>query len=118
LIKIGPVDNHGFTTQAAMMHPDRIVRLLDLIIPEMLNIIIERHKGMVDKLLGDGIMAVYGHPYQTGEEIIQAIYSATHAFAARMLCPLSKTTDFCTQLLLCGINIIRPTRTICCIDLA
>ena len=69
-------DIRGFTTRTAMMHPDRIVRLLDLIIPEMLNIIIERHKGMVDKLLGDGIMAVYGHPYQTGEEIIQAIYSA------------------------------------------
>jgi class 3 adenylate cyclase len=32
--------------------------------------------GVVDKLLGDGIMAVYGHPYRTGEEIIQAIYSA------------------------------------------
>lgn len=69
-------DIRGFTTRTAMMHPDRIVRLLDLIIPEMLNIIIERHKGMVDKLLGDGIMAVYGHPYRTGEEIIQAIYSA------------------------------------------
>ena len=69
-------DIRGFTTRTSMMHPDRIVQLLDLIIPEMLNIIIERHKGMVDKLLGDGIMAVYGHPYRTGEEIIQAIYSA------------------------------------------
>ncbi len=69
-------DIRGFTSRTSMMHPDRIVQLLDLIIPEMLNIIIERHKGMVDKLLGDGIMAVYGHPYRTGEEIIQAIYSA------------------------------------------
>jgi class 3 adenylate cyclase len=69
-------DIRGFTTRTSMMHPDRIVQLLDLIIPEMLNIIIERHKGMVDKLLGDGIMAVYGHPYKTGEEVIQAIYSA------------------------------------------
>ena len=69
-------DIRGFTTRTSMMHPERIVQLLDLFIPEMLNIIIERHKGMVDKLLGDGIMAVYGHPYSAGDDLVQAIYSA------------------------------------------
>jgi class 3 adenylate cyclase len=69
-------DIRGFTTRTAMMHPERIIRLLDLFIPEMLSIIIERHQGTVDKLLGDGILAVYGHPYQTGREIMQAVYSA------------------------------------------
>lgn len=69
-------DIRGFTTRTSMMHPERIVQLLDLFIPEMLNIIIERHRGMVDKLLGDGIMAVYGHPYSSGDELIQAMYSA------------------------------------------
>lgn len=69
-------DIRGFTSRTSMMHPERIVRLLDLFIPEMLGIIIERHKGMVDKLLGDGIMAIFGHPYSTGDEIIQAIHSA------------------------------------------
>jgi class 3 adenylate cyclase len=69
-------DIRGFTTRTFMMHPERIVRLLDLFIPEMLTIIIERHHGTVDKLLGDGILAVYGHPYATGEEIIQALHSA------------------------------------------
>lgn len=70
------VDIRGFSTRTALMEPEKIVRLLDLFIPEMLNIIVERHKGTVDKLLGDGIMALYGHPYETGEEIIQAIHSA------------------------------------------
>ncbi len=69
-------DIRGFTTRTSMMHPERIVQLLDLFIPEMLNIIIERHRGMVDKLLGDGIMAVYGYPYASGDELLQAIYSA------------------------------------------
>ncbi len=69
-------DIRGFTTRTADMSPDKIVTLLDLFIPEMLNIIMERHKGMIDKLLGDGIMALFGHPYQTGNETIQAIYSA------------------------------------------
>jgi class 3 adenylate cyclase len=70
------VDIRGFTTKTAMMAPDRIITLLDIFIPEMIHIIINRHKGMVDKLLGDGIMALYGHPYTTGDEIIQAIFSS------------------------------------------
>lgn len=69
-------DIRGFTTRTAEMPPDRIVTLLDLFVPEMFNIIINRHGGMVDKLLGDGIMAVYGHPYQTGHEVVKAIHSA------------------------------------------
>ncbi|PKL74568.1 MAG: hypothetical protein CVV27_19825 [Candidatus Melainabacteria bacterium HGW-Melainabacteria-1] len=69
-------DIRGFTTRTADMEPDRIVKMLDLFIPEMLQIIIRRHRGTVDKLLGDGIMALFGHPYGTGGEIIQAIYSA------------------------------------------
>jgi len=79
-------DIRGFTTRTAEMEPDRIVRLLDLFIPEMLNIIIRRHRGTVDKLLGDGIMALFGHPYGTGDEIIQAIYSAVdmHQAAAAL----------------------------------
>ncbi|MFH1888069.1 MAG: adenylate/guanylate cyclase domain-containing protein [Pseudomonadota bacterium] len=69
-------DIRGFTTTTADMAPERIVELLDLFVPEMLNIIVNRHSGMVDKLLGDGIMALYGHPYQTGREIVQALHSA------------------------------------------
>ncbi|MEW5735455.1 MAG: adenylate/guanylate cyclase domain-containing protein [Thermodesulfobacteriota bacterium] len=69
-------DIRGFTTRTAEMPPDRIVTLLDLFVPEMFNIIINRHGGTVDKLLGDGIMAIYGHPYQTGQEVVKAIHSA------------------------------------------
>jgi class 3 adenylate cyclase len=79
-------DIRGFTTRTADMEPDRIVRLLDIFIPEMLQIIIRRHKGTVDKLLGDGIMALFGHPYGTGDDIIQALYSAVdmHQAAAAL----------------------------------
>ncbi len=69
-------DIRGFTSRTADMPPERIVTLLDLFVPEMLNIIVNRHSGMVDKLLGDGIMALYGHPYETGREIVQALHSA------------------------------------------
>ena len=79
-------DIRGFTRRTEKMPPDRIVTLLDLFIPEMLHIIINRHKGMVDKLLGDGIMALYGHPYADGQAELQALYSAIdmHQAAAAM----------------------------------
>jgi len=69
-------DIRGFTRRTETMPPEQIVTLLDLFMPEMLHIIMERHKGMVDKLLGDGIMALYGHPYKTGSSTLQALLSA------------------------------------------
>ena len=69
-------DIRGFTARTAEMAPENILTILDLFIPEMLHIIIDRHRGMVDKLLGDGIMALYGHPYSTGSETLQALYAA------------------------------------------
>ncbi len=70
-------DIRGFTRRTASMPPERIVTLLDLIVPEMLDIIIARHSGMVDKLLGDGIMAVFGHPEPAGgQEAVRAVHSA------------------------------------------
>src|SRR3972149_7488514 len=37
------VDIRGFSSRTASMPPDRLIRLPDLFIPEMLDIIIERH---------------------------------------------------------------------------
>jgi class 3 adenylate cyclase len=70
------VDIRDFSTRTAKMPPERIVTLLNMFIPEMLNVILEKYQGTVDKLLGDGILAVYGHPYESGEDIVRAIYSA------------------------------------------
>ena len=70
-------DIRGFTRRTASMPPERIVTLLDLIVPEMISIIIGRHHGMVDKLLGDGIMAVFGHAEKAdGSEVVRAVHSA------------------------------------------
>jgi len=68
-------DIRNFTARTAEMPPERIVQLLDLFIPEMLHII-KKNRGMADKLLGDGVMARFGHPYRTGQETLQALYAA------------------------------------------
>lgn len=69
-------DVRDFTRTTADMPPERIVQLLDTILPELLNIIIEKRGGMVDKILGDGIMAAFGHPYSGGADLDQAIRAA------------------------------------------
>lgn len=69
-------DVRDFTRTTAEMPPERIVQLLDAFLPELLNIIIEKHGGMVDKILGDGVMAAFGHPYSDGADLEKGIRAA------------------------------------------
>jgi class 3 adenylate cyclase len=69
-------DVRDFTRTTADMPPGRIVQLLDTLLPELLHIIIEKHGGMVDKILGDGVMAAFGHPYSDGMDLELGIQAA------------------------------------------
>lgn len=75
-------DVRDFTRTTADMPPGRIVQLLDTFLPELLNIIIEKHGGMVDKILGDGVMAAFGHPYSSGTDLELGIRAAADMHAA------------------------------------
>lgn len=75
-------DLRNFTKTTAEMKPERIVQLLDAFLPEMLHIIIEKHFGMVDKILGDGIMAVFGHPYSDERDLEGALRAAADMHAS------------------------------------
>ncbi len=75
-------DLRNFTRTTAEMPPARIVELLDAFLPEMVHIIIEKHFGMVDKILGDGILAVFGHPYATENDLEAALRASADMHAA------------------------------------
>lgn len=68
-------DVAGFTTISEQLEPEELVTLLNLYLTRMTNVIFD-NKGMIDKYIGDAIMAVYGAPVSTGNHAYQACKAA------------------------------------------
>ncbi|MEM0907332.1 MAG: adenylate/guanylate cyclase domain-containing protein [Pseudomonadota bacterium] len=75
------LDLRGFTDFAGVHPPDKVVDVLTeyhrLVIP-----IIERHGGVVDKFLGDGVMATFGALERSETEAADAIRALTDVIRA------------------------------------
>jgi adenylate cyclase len=54
------VDIRNFTTRAEASTPTRVVALLNVFLTEIVEVIEQRHGGIVNKFLGDGLMALFG----------------------------------------------------------
>jgi adenylate cyclase len=54
-------DIRSFTSKSEKMLPEKVVEMLNEYMTEMVSVI-ERHDGIVDKYVGDAIMAVWGMP--------------------------------------------------------
>jgi adenylate cyclase len=67
-------DIRGFTSLSERMTPDEIVESLNGYFSIMVDIIMSR-KGIVDKYMGDAIMAFYGAPVRYGDEALRAVLS-------------------------------------------
>jgi len=74
-------DIRGFTTISEQMRPDEVVDSLNAYFSLMVDIIM-RHHGVVDKYMGDAIMAFYGAPERTRYEARQAVQSALEMLVA------------------------------------
>jgi adenylate cyclase len=57
-------DIRGFTTISENMKPERLVHFMNEYLSEMTRIIL-KHRGVVDKYIGDAIMAFWGAPIKT-----------------------------------------------------
>lgn len=68
-------DIRRFTALAEQLPPTEIVQLLNEYFTRMIHIVTE-HQGMVDKLMGDSVMALFGAPLTLGNEPIQAVRCA------------------------------------------
>jgi class 3 adenylate cyclase len=67
-------DIRGFTSIAERMLPEELVNTLNDYLTEMVDIIYSR-KGIVDKYIGDAVMAFYGAPVKHEDDALQAVYS-------------------------------------------
>ena len=68
-------DIRGFTTISERMRPNEVVESLNAYFELMVDIIMRNH-GVVDKYMGDAIMAFYGAPERTRHEASEAVQSA------------------------------------------
>lgn len=75
-------DIRGFTAITQIMSPAEVVHLLNDHLTEMTRVVYE-HGGVVDKFMGDGVMAVFGAPKTRGDDTFAAARCALDMIAAR-----------------------------------
>jgi len=68
IVTIVFTDIRGFTTIAETAASDQVVEWLNIYFNRM-NAIVEKHRGHINKFLGDGIMAVFGAPASLGDAV-------------------------------------------------
>lgn len=68
-------DVKGFTTISERLTPEQLVELLNLYLGEMTEVVFA-HDGMLDKYIGDGVMAVWGAPVPQVDHAARACRAA------------------------------------------
>lgn len=65
-------DIRGFTALSERMTPDQVVTMLNEYFTAMVRVVYN-HKGVVDKYIGDAILAVWGVPESHGNDALSAV---------------------------------------------
>lgn len=68
-------DIRGFTSISETLQPEDLVRLLNTYLTRMTNQVF-KHDGLLDKYIGDAIMAVYGAPIHRPDHALLACHTA------------------------------------------
>jgi adenylate cyclase len=104
-------DIRNFSTIAERLSPETLVHLLNEYLTSMTRVVF-RHHGLLDKYIGDGIMAVYGAPLQDPDhayracrsalEMMEALQALQACWASQGLPPLNIGIGINTALMVVG----------------
>ncbi|MDJ0623455.1 MAG: GAF domain-containing protein [Desulfocapsaceae bacterium] len=75
LVTVFNVDIRGYTKMSKQASTEDVVKILNQFFHKMGNIIINHH-GLVDKYLGDGMLAIFGAPVSTANPPLDAVRAA------------------------------------------
>jgi len=75
------VDIRSFTAAARTRTPDEVVARLDAVF-EILVDVVDRHNGIVNKFLGDGLLAIFGAPIDDPAGAANAVAAAREMLSA------------------------------------
>ena len=68
-------DVRNFTVMSAKMEPEDVVRMLNEMFDAFVPIVFE-HNGVVDKYVGDSVLAVFGSPERDEKQMVRAVQAA------------------------------------------
>ena len=74
-------DLRGFTALTAEMDPQRVIIFLNRYLGKMIEILMD-HRGVIDEIIGDGILAFFGAPEPMADHPEQAVVCALRMQAA------------------------------------
>ncbi len=74
-------DVRGFTALAERLPPAELVRLLNAFFERMVAVVF-RHRGVLDKFIGDALMAVWGAPIRRPDDALRAMTAGREMLAA------------------------------------
>ena len=69
-------DIRSFTTISEKLPPAELVNSLNRYFQSMVEIIMDRHGGIVDKYIGDAIMAIFGAPVRHDDDALASVMAA------------------------------------------
>ncbi len=75
IVTIFNVDIRGYTMMSKQASTEDVVQILNHFFRKMGNIVI-KHKGLLDKFLGDGMLAIFGAPASTANPALDAVLAA------------------------------------------
>lgn len=69
------LDIRNFTALSEKIAPEKVVQLLNQCFEKLIDVVF-KHKGTLDKFTGDGLMAIFGAPFDDDQQELHAVSAA------------------------------------------